>query len=235
MVRFGPPSQALERTPSEGSGDPNPYHQGVNTVAFCDFNGTIVARDMLDFLASTAESDPQRTASSFEHSYRADIVRRARAIHYDRDEAERRIEANIRFDDSFVAFAQACSAAGVELLVLTSGVQELVERYLARRGVVLPVIGNTADVRDDGWRIHFRDNSAAGIDKRGFVERTQGEGRTAIVIGDDRSDFEAALVADITYAKKGSALERFLSSRSRECRTFVSFRDILTRWPPATW
>lgn len=207
----------------------------MSVVAFCDFNGTIVDRDMLDYLASTAESYTQSTSPLFEQGYRADIIRRARAIRYGRDEAEQRLDANLRFDDSFVEFQRACAAAGVELLILTSGVQELVERYLARRGVAAPVVGNAADFRGDGWRIRFRDDSPAGIDKRGFVERAQGEGRTAVVIGDDRSDFEAALVADVTYAKKGSELERFLSTQLRECRPFVSFDDILTRWPPARW
>jgi len=181
---------------------------------------------MLDYLASTTERSGD---------YRADIVRRAHALRYGRDEAERRIEAGIRFDDSFPEFVRACIAAAVELVVLTSGVQELVERYLARREVTLPVVGNAAEFRGDGWRIRFRDESPAGIDKCAFVERARNEGRTAIVIGDDRSDFEAALAADVTYAKSGSELERFLRLQLRACRSFDRFDDILERWPPSDW
>jgi HAD superfamily phosphoserine phosphatase-like hydrolase len=206
-----------------------------NVVAFCDFNGTIVDRDMLDYLASTTDSGGENVPTPLERDCRADIERRARALRYSREEAERQIENGIRFDDSFLDFCDACSAACVELLVVTSGVQELVERYLMRRGVALSVIGNAAELRDDGWRVHFRDDSLAGIDKRAFVERAHNEGRTAIVIGDDRSDFEAALAADTVYAKRGSELQRFLGLQLRECRPFDRFLDIVVGWPPATW
>lgn len=207
----------------------------VRAVAFCDFNGTIVDRDMLDYLASTAPRFPDGASLPAEREYRSDIVRRARALSLDRDEAERLLEAGIRFDHSFPMFARACAAAGVALLVLTSGIEELVKRYLARRDVNLPVIGNRAEFRSDGWRIHFRDDSLAGIDKRGFVEDERKAGRRTIVLGDDRSDFEAALVADITYAKTGSELQRYLARRQRLSRAFARFEEILERWPPSTW
>lgn len=190
---------------------------------------------MLDYLASTTGSYPDSTSLPLEREYRSDIARRARALSFDQDEAERRLEAGIHFDDSFPEFARACAGAGVALLVLTSGVEDLVTRYLARRGVNLPVIGNSVEIRNDGWRIHFRDDSLAGIDKRGFVDSARDEGHPTVVLGDDRSDFEAALQADITYAKTGSELQRYLASRQRLCRAFGRFEEIVERWPPSTW
>ena len=204
-------------------------------VAFCDFNGTIVDRDMLAYLASTTERYSEGASLPLEREYRSDIARRARALPFDQDEAERRLEAGIHFDDSFPEFAHACATAGVALLVLTSGIEDLVRRYLARRDVNLPVIGNSAEFRSDGWRIHFRDDSLAGIDKGGFVQSARKKGHRTIVLGDDRSDFEAALRADVTYAKTGSELERYLASQQRLCREFGRFEEILERWPPSTW
>jgi len=190
---------------------------------------------MLEYLASETGRAADSTPLPLERGYRADIARRARALTFDRDEAEAYIERGIQFDDSFPAFACACQLAAIPLFVLTSGVEELVGRYLARRGIDLPVIGNGAEYRSDGWRIRFRDDSLAGIDKRGFVDGAHREGRTAILIGDDRSDFEASEAADLTYAKAGSELERFLLTRDRSYRSFGSFADIMLRWPPSTW
>ncbi len=202
-------------------------------VALCDFNGTIVDRDMLDYLAAFADAE-LGSGSGSGHGYRSEIARRAHAVRFDRDEAERRIEEGLKFDETFPDFQRACADAGVELLVLTSGIAELVERYLARRGVYVPVIGNAAEFEATGWRMHFRDESPAGIDKRAYVERALERGVKAIVIGDDRSDFEAALAANTVYAKSGSELESFLSEK-RSFRSFRKFADILERWPPAKW
>lgn len=201
-------------------------------VVLCDFNGTIVDRDMLDYLASTTDHDAESAPLPLERGYRADIARRAHVLSMDRDEAERRIEAGINFDETFPSFVEACRRTNIEILVLTSGIQELVERYLARRGVTLPVIGNSAEIRSDGWRVHFRDDSLAGIDKRGYVDRYHLQKRGCVVIGDDRSDFEAALAAEVTFAKSGSELERYLAERKREFRSFRTFADILRRWQP---
>lgn len=190
---------------------------------------------MLDYLAATTAKRQANDTPSFERGSRADISRRAGALSFDRDEAERRIEKGIHFDDSFADFARVCASRGIALVLLTSGVQELVERYLGRRGVSVPVIGNAAEIRPDGWRVHFRDESVAGIDKRGFVERARREGRKAVAIGDDRSDFEAALVADVTFAKADSELAHFLDGRSVPYHAFRRFSEILERWPPRTW
>lgn len=202
-------------------------------VAFCDFNGTIVDRDMIDHLASSV-GDECIDAAVERHS-RADIARRASMITYDRDEAERRIDNGVLFDESFLGFSTSCASAGVALIILTSGVEELVGRYLSRRGVDVPVFGNQADFLPDGWSIRFRDDSVAGIDKRQFVVAARAEGRFIVVIGDDRSDFEAALAADLVFAKASSELLRFLDVQDRAYHAFRRFADILERWPPNTW
>ncbi|MDE2482048.1 MAG: HAD-IB family phosphatase [bacterium] len=204
-------------------------------AAFCDFNGTIVDRDMLDYLASTTDKRTESAPLPNERGHRADIARRAKALTLDRADAERRIEDGIHFDESFVPFIAACEEVGIELVVLTSGIQSLVERYLLRRGIRLPIIGNEANMNRSGWVVKFRDESVAGIDKRRYVERAIEAGKKTIVIGDDRSDFEAALVASSIFAKAGSELKRFLDVRDLPYHPFSSFAEILERWPPKTW
>ena len=200
-------------------------------LALCDFNGTIVDRDMLVVLASQAGADP----SPYEQGTRADIDRLAQLLTIGRDEAERRIERGVQFDASFGSFVRACAGAGVLLVVVSSGIRELIERYLARRGIYLPLYASEAEMRSDGWRMRFHDDSPSGIDKAGFVRSAQRGGSRAVVIGDDRSDFEAVLLANVVFAKADSALERFLRENGRECRSFATFAELLERRPPATW
>ena len=201
-----------------------------SVLALCDFNGTIVDADMIKALAAGAGA----AASPFEPGTREDIEHYARQLSFDRSEAENHIEAAVNFDSSFVPFERACFAAGVLLIVITSGVRELVERYLQRRNVSVPVFSNDADISRDGWRMRFRDDSPAGIDKAAFALAALRDGRKVAVIGDDRSDFEAALAASIVFAKRSSPLDHFLHDRRRKVRTFSTFTEILKRWPPST-
>ncbi len=140
-------------------------------LALCDFNGTIVDRDMLVVLASQAGADP----SPYEQGTRADIDRLAQLLTIGRDEAERRIERGVQFDASFGSFVRACAGAGVLLVVVSSGIRELIERYLARRGIYLPLYASEAEMRSDGWRMRFHDDSPSGIDRPASFGARNGE------------------------------------------------------------
>ncbi len=204
----------------------------MNRIVFCDFNGTITDRDMLGTLAAPSRHDENSagtvdSGSSESVTLRAEISSLAASITLSREEAERVLEERLRFDDSFRTFARSCRAAGVELVVLTSGVAELIERYLTRRGIIgLPVIGNEAEYSQTGWRIHFRDRSPDGNAKFPYVMDARRRHCETIVIGDDESDFEAAVVADRRFAKRNSPLDRFLSANALAHVPFDSFDEI---------
>ncbi len=86
------------------------------------------------------------------------------------DDADARLLAEITFDRSFVDFAAHCEQAGIPLTVLSSGIEPLIRRMLARHGLPhLPVIANAVEVQAEGWRIHFRDDGPNGTDKAGIV------------------------------------------------------------------
>lgn len=200
-------------------------------LALCDFNGTVVDRDMIRLLADEAGI----ASSPFERGTRDDINYYVQRIHFERDDAESRIDRALLFDQSFLRFERACAAADISLVVATSGIRELVSGYLHRRGIEVPVYASEAEMQPAGWQMQFHDDSIAGIDKAAFAKAALRDGRRVVVIGDDRSDFEAALVATTVFAKSGSPLQQFLIDARRPHHAFLSFDDILARWPPATW
>jgi|GEM_PF-6281165 len=207
----------------------------TGTSVICDFNGTVVDRDMIDYLAMTAAYNEASAETSPIRGTRAEIARKAALLRFDLAEAERRIEKGIRFDESFPEFWRSCECQGFQFTIVTSGIRELVERYLGRRGVSARVVGNSAEYRLSGWEIHFRDASVAGIDKSEFVEEARSLGNRTVVVGDDISDFSAAERADRVFVKDGSPLDRHLTDAHAPGYRFLNFADLMAKWPAATW
>lgn len=202
---------------------------------FCDFNGTVVDRDMIDYLATTVVNDETTATTASTRGTRAEIARKAGLLRFDLAEAERRIERGIRFDESFPEFWRSCERRGFRFIIVTSGIRDMVERYLQRRNVSARVVGNSAEYRLSGWEIRFHDESVAGIDKSVFIEKDRSVGNRTVVVGDDISDFAAAKRADRVFAKQGSPLDRHLADACIPGYRFLNFADLMTRWPVESW
>ncbi|MGO9462076.1 MAG: haloacid dehalogenase-like hydrolase [Rhodomicrobium sp.] len=114
----------------------------------------------------------------------------------------------LEIDPTFPAFTQFCSAAGIELIVVSDGVDYFIRRMLQRAGLGrLPVRANRLIHR--GQRRYSLGHphrvqgcaSAAGTCKctRAAAECS---GHRTVLIGDGRSDFCVSHKADIVFAKK---------------------------------
>lgn len=205
---------------------------------FCDFNGTVVDRDMIDYLATTVVNEEASATTASTRGTRAEIARKAGLLRFGPAEAERRIERGIRFDESFPEFWRSCERRGFQCIIVTSGIRDLVERYLRRRDVSARVVGNSAEYSLSGWGIRFHDESVAGIDKSVFsvfIEEARSVGHRTVVVGDDISDFTAAKRADRVFAKQGSPLDRHLADARIPGYRFLNFADLMTRWLVESW
>lgn len=143
------------------------------------------------------------------------------------DDADALVARRARVDPSFVDFARRCERKGIPLTVLSSGIQPLIERALAREDLGdVPVVANDVVPSSDGWEMVFRDDSDNGHDKASAVRALQAQGYRVIFAGDSHSDFDAALAADVRYAKRGDPLERFLKQRDAIYKPFTTFAEI---------
>jgi 2-hydroxy-3-keto-5-methylthiopentenyl-1-phosphate phosphatase len=136
----------------------------------------------------------------------------------------------IRVDPTFAAFARLCRERGVPLTIVSSGVERIIEGRLAEVGVRdVAIVANGLVADPAGWRLIFRDDVPNGTDKAALVRLASANGARTVFVGDGRSDFDAALAADVRFAKRGAALERFLRERNVPYEPFSNFQEIAER------
>ncbi|HVS45569.1 MAG TPA: haloacid dehalogenase-like hydrolase [Verrucomicrobiae bacterium] len=132
-----------------------------------------------------------------------------------------------RFDPAFAPFAHRCATQRIPVVVLSSGIGELIRRAMVRHGLEsLDVRANEADPSPDGWVMRFADESDNGHDKALAVRSFQAQGARVAYVGDGYSDFDAALVADVRFARTGRSLERYLMEKGVEFTPFSSFAEV---------
>ncbi|MDQ2858922.1 MAG: HAD-IB family phosphatase [Candidatus Eremiobacteraeota bacterium] len=199
---------------------------------FVDFDGTITDRDTFDVLVSHFAGADAWYASEAglrdgSLALRDVLQLQASYVRGTLEDVAALLRREVRFDPGFAPFARACRASGIDVTVVSSGLEPIVRGRLHDAGVDdIPVIANDIEPARDGWVIHFRDPVGNGTDKAALVLAAKARGRYTVFIGDGVSDYDAALVADRRYAKAGSALERFLCGRNVKATSFASFSEI---------
>ena len=159
-------------------------------------------------------------------SLRDTLAAQARFVRGTLEEADELLAATTRVDPAFAHFSGRCSAKGVKLTVVSSGIAPLIERALHRNGLPhIPVLANDVSTEAPGWEIIFRDDSLNGHDKAAAVRKASARGKVAYV-GDGYSDYEAALVAQERFAKRGRSLERYLRDRGVAFTPFSNFAEV---------
>jgi 2,3-diketo-5-methylthio-1-phosphopentane phosphatase len=202
------------------------------TAVFVDYDGTITDVDTFDvFVRHFAGDAPwlqiERRLASGEITLREALALEASFVTASLDEADAVLQSKVRFDPTFAAFVMACEAREAALTIVSSGIEPLIRRALARQGLDrLALVANPVTILPDGWRIDFRDESDNGNDKAGLVRAARAGGASTIYIGDGRSDYDAALAADRRFAKRGRNLEAFLQREGVPFEAFSSFAEI---------
>jgi HAD superfamily phosphoserine phosphatase-like hydrolase len=157
---------------------------------------------------------------------RETLRRQAAMVRLSRAEALAFLEAHATVDPAFAPFVARARAHGAGIRVVSSGIRSVIQDALARAGVEIEVLANDVDFAASGWTMNFIDDSANGHDKAAHVRAAQAAGRHTIYAGDGISDFEAALTADLRFAKAGRRLESYCRARGVACTPFTSFDEI---------
>lgn len=159
-------------------------------------------------------------------SLRDTLASQARFVRGSLDEADELLAASTRVDPSFAHFSQRCLAEGVKLTIVSSGIAPLIARALERNGLAyVPILANDVSTDSGGWVLRFRDDSLNGHDKAAAVREASAHGKVAYA-GDGYSDYEAALAAQVRFAKKGRSLERYLRDCGVAFTSFSTFAEI---------
>ena len=138
-------------------------------------------------------------------------------------------------DRHFPAFVALCARHGVPVTIVSDGLDRIARAMLTCAGLSIPVIANHLEWRgEDRWRLgfpHAREDCRAAAGHCKCATLAAEPDILRVLVGDGRSDFCAATIADLVIAKGALA---------EHCRHngigFTPFRDfadvsiILSRW-----
>ena len=199
---------------------------------FVDFDGTITDVDGFDalvhhFAGDAAWDAGERDLVAGRETLRDALARQTTYIRGSFAEVYAVHEKMVRLDPTFVPFVERCEAAGIPVTILSSGIAPLIEARLAAIGLQrLPVIAADVDVHPVSWTMRFRDESRNGTDKAAHVRAAQAGGKRVAFVGDGISDFDAAIAADVRFAKRGRPLGPYLDARRLSSTPFSNFSEI---------
>jgi len=198
---------------------------------FVDYDGTITNVDTFDLLVRSSAGDGPWDAIEADIAngtctLRRALERQAALIHMSPQDAFALVEREAHIDPSFPAFVATAQAAGAEVTVLSSGLRQMIEPRLHQLGMQVPIVANDVTFDPAGWRLSFVDDSDNGHDKAARVRAAREAGTHTVYIGDGISDYEAALAADVRFAKVGRALERYCRKNGVACTSFTSFDEV---------
>ena len=178
----------------------------ASASVFLDFDGTITTVDsgvhLLERLAP-----PEWRAVSDEYE-RGEIGSRVCLLDewdlLDPDEATlRAVAREVGVDPDAAALVADLRAAGADVLVVSDGFGFYATEVSAALGV--PVLTNTVDWATGRLEFPHEDRccacSSCGVCKQAPIKDAKHAGRTTVLVGDGASDYKAALLADVVFAK----------------------------------
>jgi 2-hydroxy-3-keto-5-methylthiopentenyl-1-phosphate phosphatase len=210
---------------------PQPAPSQPSLAIFVDYDGTITDVDTFDAIIRSVAGDD--LWQQFEEEFAAGritlrdvLAKEAALVRMSGPEALAFLERHARIDPSFAPFVHTAHGHGARVSVVSSGLRQIIGPALERAGVDVPVFANDVSFDPDGWTMTFIDDSANGHDKAARVREARASGARTVYIGDGVSDFEAALEADLRFAKTNRALERYCRERGVDCTSFAVFDEI---------
>jgi 2-hydroxy-3-keto-5-methylthiopentenyl-1-phosphate phosphatase len=205
---------------------------------FVDFDGTISLGDTTDLIL-------ERFADSAWKTVEADWVagrigsRECLARQIDLVRASpQALDAFLHgaaIDPHFPDFVALCRKFGLQVSVISDGLDRVVTTMLARAGIDIPIVANHLEwLGGERWRLgfpHARDDCRAAAGNCKCAALTAEPATLRVLVGDGRSDFCAAQTADLVIAK--GDLAEHCRRGDLACVAFGNFSDataVLNQW-----
>lgn len=187
-----------------------------------DWDGTVTVRDSL-VAAIHDLGDPSVYEGSFQEkfgSYGEALAAEVATLRVSAEEAAAWARENVELRPGFHELVEEHRP-----VIVSSGLPQLIRPVLEREGLLdLEVRSNDAEVRDDGWRVIFRDEGVCPVCGDKCKRRSLPEGRPLVFVGDGWSDRCASLAADRVFARTG--LAQYLGEQGVDYTPFETFHEI---------
>jgi 2-hydroxy-3-keto-5-methylthiopentenyl-1-phosphate phosphatase len=200
----------------------------------CDFDGT-VARDDVGNLLFRTFSDLHECLDTVDQwkqgliSSRDCLAREASLAHVSRDALDQFIGAR-RLDPYFKDFVDFAGRRGMELVIVSDGLDYYIERMLLKAGVAhVDFFANVLHLDDHTLHVRFPyydllDCRSCGNCKTYHMEKYKAKGYFVVYIGNGLSDCCPSKYADFVFAK--GDLLRYCNEKGIESAEFRNFRDV---------
>jgi 2-hydroxy-3-keto-5-methylthiopentenyl-1-phosphate phosphatase len=206
--------------------------------ALVDFDGTIAPDDptdrLLERFAGPLWREIEDAWQTGQISSRECMARQVELLRATPAELDDEI-GKVRIDPAFHSFLRFCWRHDVEAIVVSDGFDRVVRAVLEGAGIAIPFFANRLEWQGgDRWRLTFPYSQSDCRVRGANCKCSHGVGRgyrSAVAIGDGRSDFCMATRADFVIAK--GTLAGFCRSRGLPHQTFAGFDEAtahLARW-----
>lgn len=204
-------------------------------VVMCDFDGTITEQDTAEWILDKhAEGDWRALDEDYVQGrigLLACMSRQFSMIKAPREQILRELEASIAIRPGFPELVELCVRKGVEVLIVSAGLDFVIQRFLRILGVDSLVSVHSATTYLDDGHIGFRFPPLAMPGSKTFkddiVRQAQARKVSVTYIGDGMPDLEACALADHRFAVRGRRLETGLRGRGLRYVPFSDFHEIL--------
>lgn len=200
----------------------------------CDFDGT-VARDDVGNLLFRTFSDPHECMDMVDQwkrgliSSRDCLSREASLARVSRGDLDRFI-AERRLDPYFKDFVDFAGRRGMELVIVSDGLDYYIENMLLKEGVAhVDFFANSLHLDDHSLHVAFPyydllDCRSCGNCKTYHMEKYKAKGYFVVYIGNGHSDCCPSKYADFVFAK--GELLHYCNEQGIESAEFRNFRDV---------
>jgi 2,3-diketo-5-methylthio-1-phosphopentane phosphatase len=202
-------------------------------VVLCDFDGTVAEKDVGDLLFRRFGGAPAHDAAQEwtrgNINSRECLERQVQATHC--SEADLRSFAHAcRLDPYFRDFHDFARRRGIEVVVLSDGLDFYVEQMLSRHGCgSIEFYSNRLSIEGKTLRVEFpwynlRDCTECGCCKTHHLFRYRRRGYFIVYVGNGLSDRCPSENADLVFAK--GELLAHCRAQHIDCIEFRNFRDV---------
>ncbi len=180
----------------------------MQRAVYVDFDGTIAPGDPTDALfdrfADPSWREIENDWQSGRRSARDCMEQQVALLRATPEDIDGFLAA-VNIDPEFPAFVQACRRQKAQVIVVSDGLDRVIDTVLNRAGLDLPFFANRLEWQGaDRWRLafpHYRDDCSAGMGNCKCSHRVAAAPIQEVMVGDGRSDFCIAGRSNLVLAK----------------------------------